>query len=114
MDDKIFREQLSLIAEWYIPIVADGSNRDRVPMVKSKPNRSMYPVIKRLKPIERACVNCGMICSQRCSHTWTVNHYNRKLETPNWTHNCQTCKRPIDPITQKVIEKLKITEEEQE
>lgn len=105
MDNKLFNERLSQIAEWYIPIVTDGNQLSRKPMPDSRPNKSMGLIIEQLKPQLSVCTACGQICSQRCTHTWTVNHLGQKLKKPKWTHHCQTCKRNIDPLTLKVIEK---------
>ena len=104
MDDKKFKQELSKIAKWYIPVITDTTQKVIKPRTTSEINPSLGPVIEELKPCLKPCGSCGTICEQRCNHTLK---YNRKQTERFWEHSCQTCKKPLDSETMKVKEKPK-------
>jgi hypothetical protein len=110
MDDNKFKEELSKIAKWYIPVISEGSGcrgNLRKPMPDCEINPSMGPVIEELLPLMRVCDGCSKICDQRCSHTLRFKSIDGKRDKRRWEHSCQTCKMPLDPETLKVKEKTK-------
>ena len=109
MDDKKFKEELSKIAKWYIPVVKDGSSlgKEIKPRSTSQPNPTIGPIIEELLPIVRVCSGCNKICDQRCNHTLKFKSIDGKRNKRRWEHSCQTCRQPLDPVTMKVKEKKK-------
>jgi hypothetical protein len=106
MDDNKFKEELSKIAIWYIPIVSD-TQLYRKPMPDSVENNTIGPVIEQLLPNLRECPSCSKICDQRCNHTLKFTSLDGKRPKRRWEHSCQTCRMPLDPVTMKVKEKAK-------
>lgn len=107
MDEKKFKEELSKIALWYIPVYTDRSEKEIKPQANSHINSTLGPVIEELKPILRECPGCSKICSQRCSHTLRFRSIDGRRAQRRWEHSCQTCSLPLDPVTMKAKAKTK-------
>lgn len=109
MEDKKFKEELSKIAKWYIPVVRDGSSVGTLlkPRSNSSPNDTFGPVIEELNPCLRVCESCDKITDQRVSHSLKFTSIDGKRPKRRWEHTCQTCKKGLDPVTMKVKEKPK-------
>lgn len=106
MDDKEFKDKLSKIAKWYIPIVSDGGYKGslRKPMPESEKNLTLGPVIEELLPQYNPCEWCGNVTIQRQSHTLRFTSIDGKRPKRRWEHTCQTCRRHWDPNTGKLKE----------
>jgi len=96
MEDKEFKEKLSKISNWYIPIVRDGSSLGTYgkPMPTSCINQTINPIIEKMHAQLRPCEWCHKICDQKQNHTLKIDEKSGKRE---WTHTCQTCRRIWDP-----------------
>ena len=111
MDDKIFKEKLSQLVSWYIPIYTEYSKILRKPKNKSDPsdcNLTLGPVVDEIKPCLKECTWCNKIVDQKTIHT--LRHYNQAPKKRHWEHKCQTCKKIYDlsgptPKHQKEIKK---------
>jgi hypothetical protein len=107
MDDKQFKEQLSKIARWYIPIVSEGTTLLRKPMPNSETNERLGPIIEELIPTLRACSGCDKICNQRTNHTLKFTSIDGKRPKRRWEHTCQTCRKLLDPATMRAKDRPK-------
>jgi hypothetical protein len=107
VDDKKFKEELSKIARWYIPIVTEGTTLLRKPMPGSRPNESLGPMIEELMPTLRACGGCDQICQQRINHTLKFTSIDGRRPKRRWEHTCQTCKKLLDPVTMRAKDRPK-------
>ena len=109
MDDKKFKEELSKIAKWYIPIVSEKGEggRNRKPKPNSQPNQRLGPVIQEVIPVLKACGSCDRICQQRINHTLKFTSIDGRRSKRRWEHTCQTCKNLLDPVTMRAKEKPK-------
>lgn len=105
MDDDKFKQLLSEIADWYIPIQSETADRLRKPMPASEINRSLGPVIETLHPQANPCTLCGVATVSRWRHTKKVNSAGRKI---CWLHECGTCGRGIDPSTGDLVPKTRL------
>ena len=103
MDDKKFKEELSKVARWYIPIVSDWNTdgRTRRPMPDSKPNESLGPIIDEVLPKLKPCEWCGKIVDQKISAQRVTNKLrsNRKM----WLQRCTTCSQYYNSDTKKLL-----------
>jgi hypothetical protein len=102
MEDKKFKEKLSTIGSWYIPIVNETTSASRKPQINSQTNPLLGPIIDKLNPCLKPCQWCNRIVDQYCTHNLRIGR-----GEPYWEHNCKTCGRQWDPKTNKVIEKAK-------
>jgi hypothetical protein len=108
VEEKKFKEQLSKIAKWYIPIVSDSRSGLRKPMPGSEPNEKMGPIIDHLLPRIDTCEWCGITGDVSAkNHILRFTSLDGRRPARRWEHNCQTCKRQLDPATGKLKEKPK-------
>ena len=108
MDEKKFKEELSKIAKWYIPIVSDNRTKLRKPMPGSQPNEKMGPVIDYLLPRTDTCEWCGLIGDVSAkNHILRFTSIDGRRPARRWEHNCQSCKSQLDPATGRAKQKPK-------
>lgn len=111
MDDKLFKDKLSKIAKWYIPIVSERTRgqmpskaNSRKPMPGSTPNETLGPVVEELLPTLRPCEWCNTIVDQRQNHTLRFTSIDGKRAKRRWEHTCQNCRRHWDEKTGRLKE----------
>ena len=107
MDDNEFKNKLSKIAKWYIPIVSEGrgcKGHLRKPMPDSETNETFGPVIEELIPQLKPCEWCGVVCNQKQNHTMRFMSIDGKRPKRRWDHSCQNCRRHWDSKTGKLKE----------
>lgn len=109
MDNDEFKNKLSKICKWYIPIVNEGrgcSGALRKPKPESKSNPSLGPVIEQMYPMLKPCEWCGNIVDQKTNHTRRITEPDKRGVAvrcePYWEHSCHTCKKIWDPSTGQV------------
>lgn len=122
MDDKLFRQKLSEVAEWEIPKISDtgnglsqskGGGRPRKniveldpedldelieeePIEPEGPNETVGIRLIKLKPKIECCPDCGQLAEDRVVQTKMC--YTNK---PHWRTKCTACKMYKNPITNK-------------
>jgi hypothetical protein len=110
VDDKKFKEELSKIARWYIPIVTEkgDSGRSRKPKPDSQPNEMLGPIIQEMLPRTDTCAWCGLIGDvSGKNHILKFTSMDGRRPARRWEHNCQSCKRQMDPATGRAKERPK-------
>ena len=121
MDDKLFKQLLSQVAEWHIPetITSTKDGKPKKLRKRGRPsaedkfleqqeeifleqtggvNETFPPQLLKLKNCPTVCEDCGKDCPNG-------RHAEKKLyqtgDKPNWRERCLTCQKSRNPFTGK-------------
>lgn len=105
MNDNKFKDKLSEIAKWYIPIINEYSQAKK-PAINSNHNlinSTLGPVIEELTTPPQPCDWCGKIVNQCVSYQRVIPRENDPNAKTIWIEHCQTCHtyRNVDGGLQK-------------
>jgi hypothetical protein len=105
MNEEKFKDQLSKIARWFIPIVNEYSQIKK-PAVNANPNSinsSLGPIIEELTIPPAPCDWCGKIVNHEASHQRVLPRPTDEPRTKSiWVSHCRTCKMYKNPITNQM------------
>jgi hypothetical protein len=106
MDPKLFRQRLEELAELKVvkePRTADRREAEDADsiwrdgkeyVINPKDNPTLNIAIARIKPMIKACEDCGLMVEDRLVH---VKIYDNPY--PHWRKNCISCKMTEHPLT---------------
>jgi len=118
MDDKLFKQLLSEVAEWRIPEAVTGS-KDGVKRSRGRPSKELQyqldrerifqeefdgvnptfpPQVIKLKNSACVCEDCGQHCENGRQMEKKLYETSGKK---NWRERCLTCERSKNPFTGK-------------
>lgn len=105
MNEEKFKDQLSKIARWFIPIVNDYSQVKK-PAVNANPeaiNTTLGPIIEELTIPPTPCDWCGKIVNQSVNYQRVLPKVNELPKTKSvWVSHCKTCGLYKNPVTEEL------------